>query len=283
MLADRVIEAIKEKRENILSGNVNCIPSKFTRFRGDFIGIQQGMYYLITAAPKCCKTQFTSFLFLYNALEFAYLHPEKIRLKVFYVALEESQDRVLLRYMSYLLYRLSGEKIRLSPSDLKSTDERKVLPEEIIDILESDEYRERFELFDRCVEFIDNRNPTGQYKTIKNYADLHGKSVYTDVEYTDTNTGEIIKHKKFDHYEPDDKSEYVMWYVDHLSLLGLESGKNLRETINKESEYAVIVRNKYGYIPVFIQQQSTNINLFQYFFSYLCVDYSTINLWKKKF
>ena len=51
--------------------------------------------------------------------------------------------------------------------------------------------------------------------------------------------------------------EYVMIVVDHVSLLSQERGKTLRETINKLSEYMVNLRNKFSYIPVIVQQQST--------------------------
>ena len=256
-LIDSVLSWIAERRKNVLSGNVNCIPSRFTRFRKDFVGVEQGKYYLISAAPKCCKTQFTSYMFLYTVLDYAFLHPEILRVKIFYFPLEESKDMIIIRYMSHLLYQLSEGRIRISPEDLKSTNEKRILPEAILNLLGSFDYRQRLQFFEDHVEFSDERNPTGMWKLISNYADLHGKKKYKDIEYTDTSTGEIVKHKKFDRYIPDDSNEYVFWYIDHLSLLQPERGMDLRETINKCSEYGVIVRNKYRYSPVFVQQQST--------------------------
>ena len=51
-MINRIINNLKERREKILTGEVNCIPSSFTRFRDDFVGVEQGKYYLISAATK---------------------------------------------------------------------------------------------------------------------------------------------------------------------------------------------------------------------------------------
>ena len=40
-------------------------------------------------------------------------------------------------------------------------------------------------------------------------------------------------------------------------MLTTEQGMNLRESINKLSEYMMILRNNFHYIPVIVQQQST--------------------------
>jgi hypothetical protein len=51
-----------------------------------------------------------------------------------------------------------------------------------------------------------------------------------------------------------------------VSLLESEKGLTLRETINKLSEYMIILRNRFNYIPVVVQQQSvetTNLEAFK--------------------
>ena len=42
MLVERVIDQLRKRRENVLNGNINCIPSPFKRFSDDFPGIEQG-------------------------------------------------------------------------------------------------------------------------------------------------------------------------------------------------------------------------------------------------
>ena len=256
-LIDRTLKHIKARREKVLKGGVNCIPSPFKRFRKDFVGIEQRKYYLITAHEKSGKTQMFSYLFLYTALDYAYKHPDKVRLKVFYYPLEEDEQSIVLRYMSYLLYTLSKKTIRISPADLESTNEEHVLSEDILKLLQTEEYRKRFEFFEKCVEFMDSTNPSGVWFDLNSYAEAHGKSVYKEEEYQNRDTGEMKTRKKFDHYEADDPDEYVLIVVDHVSLLSQERNKTLRETINKLSEYMVTLRNKFNYTPVIIQQQST--------------------------
>lgn len=61
-----------------------------------------------------------------------------------------------------------------------------------------------------------------------------------------------------DFYVANDPDEYVIIMVDHMALLTLESGMDLRNTMIKmSSDYGLILRNKYRYIPVFVVQQAS--------------------------
>lgn len=48
----RILNRLKLRQQRILDGKVNCIPSKYVRFRNDFIGIEQECYYTITSFTK---------------------------------------------------------------------------------------------------------------------------------------------------------------------------------------------------------------------------------------
>ena len=113
-LKDRVLLNLKERRERLLSGKINSIPSPLLRFKDDFVGVEQGRYYLVTAATKAGKSQFASFMFIYNTLLYAYAHPEQVNVKIIYYPLEETPENVMERFMSYLLYTLSEFKIRIN-------------------------------------------------------------------------------------------------------------------------------------------------------------------------
>lgn len=54
-LFDRVLTKIKDRRERLLSGKINCIPWGLPRFENENPGIEQGKYYLITANSKVGK------------------------------------------------------------------------------------------------------------------------------------------------------------------------------------------------------------------------------------
>ena len=254
-LIERVLQNLRERREKILKGEVNCIPSPFTRFRSEFAGIEQGRYYLLSGNTKAAKTQLTSYLFLFNPILYAYENPDKVKVTVFYYPLEETPEEIMLRYMAFLLNRLSKYTIHVSPEDLKSTREDRVLSEDVLNLLESEEYMKRLKYFQECVRFKTSRNPTGIWKDLKAYVDECGQSYYKDITIKDEFSNEKTV-KQFDYFAPNNPNEYVFIIIDHVSLVECERGMDLRTSINKLSEYLIILRNRYKFIPVIVQQQS---------------------------
>ena len=262
-MIDRVINNLKDRRNNALNGEINCIPFDFTRFSNDIPGIEKDKYYLISGNTKSGKSQLTNYLFLYTPLLYAYHNPEKVRVKIFYFPLEETPENITLRFMSYLLFTLSG--IRIAPIDLKSTNSNKVLPQDILDLLESEEYISILKFYEENVIFLTERNPTGIWKMMLKYAQDTGTIHYKDINITNKETGLVETKQVFDYYEPHDIKEYVLCITDHVSLLENERGYDLRQTINKFSEYMMILRNKYHIIPIVVQQQSTETSSLEAF------------------
>lgn len=256
-LTQRVLLNLKERREKVLKGGINCIPSPFKSFRRDFPGIEQGKYYLISGASKSGKTQLCSFLFLYTPILYAYNHPEQLRLQIFYFPLEETPEKITMRFMCYLLYTLSGGKIRLSTMQLGSIDKDNVVDEKILDILNSLEYRSILDFYEEHVHFISERNPTATYKTINKYAVEAGTIHRKKVEIENKETGVKQEREVFDYYEPKDPNEYVEIIWDHAGITSCERGMTLKESIDKLSEYFMMFRNHYNYIPIMLQQQNS--------------------------
>ena len=170
-LRERVLNYLEERRERILNGQVNSIPSPFPRFTDDFIGIEQSTYYTVTSFTKGAKSQFTSFLFIYKALLYAYWGKEDIKVTIFYFPMEETPERVMQRFMSFLLYDLTKGEVRISPRDLRSSVNSKPLPEEVLDLLRSQEFTQILEYFEDNIIFSTEVNPTGIYKFCRNYAE----------------------------------------------------------------------------------------------------------------
>ena len=248
-LIQRVLENAKERREKILSGKVNCIPSPFKTFRYDFPGVELGTYYLVSGGAKRSKSKITNFLFLFNSVLYAYHHPELVRLKVFYALLEEKAENITGKFICYLLYILSDKKIRIDIKTFKSVDEGRVLSSDILELLGTLEYQSILKFFEEHVVFIPDRNPTGVYHTLEKYAEANGTIHRKKVEG--------YEKEIFDYYEPNDHDEYVLCIIDHISLISCERSMDLRNSIKKLSEYLKIVRNKYNYIPVVVQQQNS--------------------------
>lgn len=254
----RALSYIKSSRQNILDGGINSVPTPFSRFRDDFVGVQKGKFYLITAQTKAAKTQFTSYVFIYNTLLYAYHNPDKLKLKVFYFPLEETQELVVLRFMSYLLYSLSNGKYSISPQELLSAN-NVPLDENIISLLESNEYQEYLNFFNECIVFSSTTNVTGIYKEVRQYAQSRGETHYVKVPITN-DYGLIEEVDKFDHFTPHDDKELIMFLVDHVGELNLERGFTKKENIDKLGDYAIELRNRYNVTSVLVQQQLVNEN-----------------------
>lgn len=248
---DEIIDDLDRRRQRVEDGGINCIPSPFPSFVKDFPGIEQGKYYLITGAAKSAKTQITSFLFLYAPILYAYYHPDKLKnLKIYYFPLEETKQRIIHRFMSYLLYDLSGKEIRVSPMELRSVYEGKPVDKRILETLRNVEYKSILDFFYNHIEFVNERNPTGLWMKGTKYAEEHGKVFIRKESYNGVET------EVFERYEPDDPDEYVIFIWDHVSLTEPERGWNLKQCIDKLSEYCKDLRDRYNFIPVVVQQQN---------------------------
>lgn len=254
-LRERVFSNLKERRQRILDGKLNCIPSPFTRFSEDFIGIEQSCYYTITSFTKGGKSQFTSYTFIYKPLLFCYFANSDIKLKVLYFPLEETPERIMQRFISWLLFDFSRGRIRVSPRDLRST--KSAVSQEVLDIIESVEIQDILKYFEEHIIFPEESgNPTGIYKYCVKYAKEHG-TVYTKPGEFKDELGKAYEKPVFDRYEQDNPNEYRLIIIDTINLIDTEKGMTLKQSMDKLSEYcAKYLRNRYHYSPVIIQQQA---------------------------
>lgn len=254
-LSERVINKLEERRNNLLNGNINCIPFPFANFREDIPGIEQGRYISITGATKSSKSQFASKL-LFEAILYAFNNPQQLRINIRYFPLEETPEGIMERFMSYLLFLKSNKRIRISPSDLRSTNNDKPLNQDILYMLQHEEYQKIIKFFEEVVIFSDQTNPTGIYLECKKFAEENGIVHRKIVKYKNEQGETVESAKGFDYYEQNDPKEYRIIFVDHLGLVSVEKGMDLRQSMNKMSEYFVELRNRYNYTPIIIHQQA---------------------------
>lgn len=254
-LIERTVSYIKERADKIRNGGINSIPSSFVRFTSEFIGTEQKKYYIVTANTKVGKTQFTNYVFVFMNIIYAYEHPDQVRLKIFYYALEETPEDITLRFMSFLLNRYAN--IRISPSDLSSSA-NVPLSDDVLNALELPKIKSLLEFYDSHVEFSPTRNPTGINKEVKKFMLENGIVHYKKVTIKDEVTGKPKEVEKFDYYKPNDPDLYTLVIVDHASLLQPEQGLTEKSKIDKMSEYFVDLRNRYRVSPILVQQQTAD-------------------------
>lgn len=254
-LYDRTLQEIEDRRQRILDGSVNCIPSPFKRFVNDFCGIEQDTFYCVTSFTKGGKSQLVSFMFIFQAIVFSYFAKEQVDFKILYFPLEETRERIMQRFMSWLLFKKSHGSLRVSPKELRSTTT--ALDETIVDRLRQFDMQDILQYFEEHVIFpTEAPNPTGIYKYCKQYAEDHG-TVHTRKVKIKDELGQVQEVDVFDSYEQDNPNEYRMIIIDTINLIDTERGMTLKQSIDKLSEYcAKYLRNRYHYSPIVIQQQA---------------------------
>ena len=258
-----IYSEIRQNRENHTSGYYNCIPFMgMERLERFLPGIEQDTYYLLTASSGVGKSKLARYLFIHNPYQFIKNHPESgIKLSIKYFSLEESKKKIILSEISKYLFTTYG--LVVSIKQLQSRGRFNTITPDILDkIQEAEAYVNEFL---ETVEIIDSiRNPTGIYKyvrdfalTIGTYYDKNGIPLTpAEVEQVKKGEGEIFK--KVAYYKKNDPKHYVIILVDHLSLLYPENGMTQWQTISEySSKYCLHMRDKFGFIPVNVQQQAS--------------------------
>lgn len=200
------------------------------------------------------KTNLANYLYLFHTLDYAYEHPNMCSVHIIYFALEESVQKIIERYMSFLLYKLN--KIRIPPTDLRSTSVDYPVPESILKMFDEPEYRKRLDFFDKHVQFeTEDTNPTGILRVCEKYA----KSVGEYKSHTMKSRGLSGKDVEvYDSYTQNDPNHYKIVIIDHISLVDKEQGFRNKDAVDKMSEYFVkYLRNRYNFTCVAIQQQAS--------------------------
>ena len=249
------------KRKRILEqGGVLTIPFPVIGFRGIYPGLEKEQLIGITSYSKGSKTQFASWAFLYNSIEFCMEH--HIEFNVFYCNWEESIERVEQRFMSFLLFKYF--KIRVSPAKLRSSGNN-IIPEDILQKLNDPKVKAELDYWNNHVTYITETNPTAIWKTLKTFLCEHGKEerekynvkYYEKNELTGKDEVREEEREKVVGYTENNPNSINLIFIDHISCCTTERGMTLKQSIDKIVDYCVGFRNTYKVSSVIIQQQNT--------------------------
>jgi hypothetical protein len=185
-----------------------------------------------------------------------YCYERNIDCQFLYFALEESDEELMISFISLHLYEKHG--IEIDPLQLTSMfeDKSKVVNQSILNLIDSESVF--FEKFTQHLHVFENvANPTGILKTVKEFASKRGYLEYEER----TIDNEVIKTVKT--YHPKDPNEYVFVVADHVSLLEPESNKfkqadtlHLAMSLFSASYARRVIAKIYKYIPILVQQQA---------------------------
>lgn len=255
-----IYSKIVQNKLNHDNGYFNCIPFMgMERLEKYLPGIEQSTYYLIAAASGVGKSKLARYLFIHNPIMFLENNPDSdIQLDILYFSLEESKEKVILAEVSKYLY--TQHNLNLSIKQLSSVGRYNVLSTE--DLQKVQQSEEHVNNFLKRVKIFDNvRNATGIYKTVRDFALTIG--TYYDKNDTPLTPQEVhnVKirvgesYKKVSYYKTHNPKHYVIVLIDHISLLQPETGETLWQSMNKmSSNYCLHIRDKFGFIPVVVQQ-----------------------------
>ena len=255
-----IYSKIVQNKLNHDNGYFNCIPFMgMERLEKYLPGIEQSTYYLIAAASGVGKSKLARYLFIHNPIMFLENNPDSdIQLDILYFSLEESKEKVILAEVSKYLY--TQHKLNLSIKQLSSVGRYNVLSTE--DLQKVQQSEEHVNNFLKRVKIFDNvRNATGIYKTVRDFALTIGTyydkndTPLTPQEVQNVKIGVGESYKKVSYYKTHNPKHYVIVLIDHISLLQPETGETLWQSMSKmSSNYCLHIRDKFGFIPVVVQQ-----------------------------
>ena len=259
-----VFTEIKNNKVNHDEGYFNCIPFMgMERLERFLPGVEQDTYYLLTASSGVGKSKLARYLFIHNPYQFIENNPDTdIKVDIKYFSLEESKRKIILSEISRYLFTKHGKVV--SVKELQSRGRYNTIDVETLALIgEAEEYVNRFL---ETVDIVDSiRNPTGIYKYMRDFALTIGRYYDKDgVQLTDEEHRQIVKgegeaYKKISHYAKNYSKHYVIVLCDHISLLEPEDGLSQWGTIGLySSKYCLRMRDKFGFIPVNVQQQSSD-------------------------
>lgn len=247
-LYDDIVADIKNRRQRIIEGKSNCLPFPYPRFRSYFQGLERAQFIIVTGNQKTAKSKWANYTFLYEPFFNMLENPDSHRIKGFIFTLEISKKAMMYEFFSHLLFRLSEGSLRYGPKDLKSLDEKHLLPQKVLDVIENDEFKKTVEKWLECVEYIDDvKNPTGINKYLREWSLRHG---HFETWKDDSGTERIGK------YIPDDPELYKIVVLDNAANLTQESGMNEMENISKMSKYCITLRDQLEFSLILVQHQA---------------------------
>lgn len=225
-----------------LSGEYQGLSNGFDRINDYIYNVQRSTYYLLGGLSGASKTTLVDFIIL-NALEDA--ESKNIPINIDYYSWEINEATKKANWLSVMIYKKYG--IVISPQKIKglgklrlTEDEQKIVFDELPNL-------ER--LFSKIKWHWVATNPTGLYNQW--WAEGERTGTFIKEPYIDDDGK---KQEKVVGWIPNDPTTYSIKVVDHLANAKLERGFNLKQNIDKISEYAVICRNLFKMSFFFVQQ-----------------------------
>lgn len=249
------LETNKTIKEN---GGITSILPPFERLAERYGGFTKGSITAITAGSGIGKTKFVKYFTILNIYKRTF--NTAIKPKVFYFALEESEDDFWFSFIAVFLYE--KYKITISISNLKSIGSYTLSQDLLEKIKEAEKFISRLQKFVEVVDYI--RNPTGIAKHVKAF--FENPEIGT-MEYKEIDGKKIPTTYK---YKSDDV--WVFYVCDHLSLLSNEIHSDTKRRLTQYETFDYMVKDivldtfkkRYQIANIVVHQQTPSSERAQY-------------------
>jgi len=247
MIFDEVVKKIEDGKE----GRSKGLSMGFDRLVEYVPNIQKGTYYLVGSESGIGKTAFADNCFVFNPYDYIQANPEeKLSMKVIYYSFEIDKHIKITKAICRKMFTDYG--ILVDVNFVLSRGKNRISTDVYEAVKATKGYFEKLE--DILIIYDSPVNPTGINHQVISYLEANGKIIGKTIE-TDKGSLEI-----FDKYIPNNKNEYVIVIVDHLSLAKREKSYNEKDNIDKISNYMIRLRNNFEIIPVMLQQFNRSIS-----------------------
>lgn len=212
-----VLNTIKQNKEQIVKGYINCIPNPFESMRKYYSGIFPGALVCMTAETSVGKTSIAKYVYVFSVADYILSLNNRSDLDYvcYWFGLEESVEEFDISIIQYALSKYHN----LNKTQDELLSRIKELDDDTIKLIESKEVQDYFNLVKNFVIFDDHTsNPTGIYKNCRNLSNQRGKHISKTLQI-DGKDVEV-----YSHYEPTNPNEIVAVVIDNVNIL--ESEKN---------------------------------------------------------
>ena len=238
----------KERIKKGLAGEYKGLDNGFDRINRYLFGIQKSCYTLIGGLSGGGKSTCVDF-FLLNAIKSA--KTENIPLNIFYYSFEIDEFTKRANWLSNIIF--DKYNVTISPEKIKGLGEFRLSQEELEIV--NKELSELDNIFSNIHWIWETINPTGIYNEIWRFLEKRGHFIK---ENYITESGE--EKQRIVKFIFNDCREQTIIVLDHICLCRRERKFNLKENIDKLSEYFVALRNIFGVTIFAIQQFNQQLN-----------------------
>lgn len=243
------LDYVKDGKNGLNEGLPNC----FQKFNNILNNTQRGTYYAIGGLPGSGKSTFTDenfvlspYLTLSKGAGFNLLDD----VDWLYYSFEMSKFAKRAKWTAYVLHKLHG--LNVDSSYILSRGKNRISDEVYEKVVEVNEFMDK--LFDKIIFVQEPMNPTGINKQVFSFAEKHGALQYE--EYTGPDGKPA---KKITGYVAKNPLKYTLIIIDHVALAKREGGFDVKQNIDKLSEYAIGWRNLFNFTPIPICQFNKGI------------------------